>query len=409
MAAACGVGSSGPSSSSKGVTATYMKSGTYDTAAKALAGPFKSKTGNSVNVQAFPYAALRQNNTNAIISGTCQYNVVSGSYYLAPIYSHFKNLDSLAAKSHYAQALTPGLWAHSEFNDGHHIGLPYGPDAYGLMIRKDLFSQAGLSAPTTWTQLLSDLGTLKQKFGKKGIAPFVFSAGAPEQLPALLFAGYDGSFINAHGHYQLETAKAVAAIKLGQKLMSYAPNNSTSLSIDAANSQFTNGKAAVLYGYPSFVRQQADASKPIAGKWAVVPDPQPGFVWLSLWQLYMTDCTKDTAAAWKWMTYFSSPANDKKLFTKYGVDPSFKSSYSDPQLLKQHANFLTGEAANLSRAKNPPLSGEAQDFLASTLGDVFTGKSSPQQAVAQINQKWATLAVPKPLLAEAKQTGLASQ
>lgn len=410
LLAACGFGGAGTSAgSSAGVTATYMKSGTYDTAAHALAGPFASSTGIKTDIQAFPYAALQQNNTNAIISGGCRYNVVSGSYYLAALYSHFENLDPLAAESHYAQALVPGLWQQSEFYQGHHVGLPYGPDAYGLMYRTDLFTRAGLTLPKTWPQLLGDLATLKAKYGSQGIAPFAFAGGAPEQSPALLFAGYDGYFINQQGHYALDTSKAVAAIDLGRRLLSYAPGNATSQSIDQADAQFTSGKAAVLYGYPSFIRQQADnpSQSKVAGKWAVAPDPQPGLVWLSLWQLFMTNCTKNTNAAWKWMTEYSSPSTDKELFTKYGIDPSFEATYKDPQLLKSQANFLRGTEANLSRAKNPPLSGEAQDFLASTLGNVFTGKTSPQQAVRQINDKWATLPVPQPLLKEAQQNGLA--
>lgn len=409
LLSACGFGGAGNASGgSQSVTATYMKSGTYDTAAQTLAGPFSSQTGIKTAIQAFPYAALRQNNTNAIIGGGCQYNVVSGSYYLSSLYGHFKNLDGLAATSHYADALTPGLWKQSEFYQGHHIGLPYGPDAYGLVYRTDLFAKAGLKPPKSWPQLLSDLGTLKAKYGPQGVAPFAFAGGAPEQSPALLFAGYDGYFINGQGRYALEPAKAVAAIKLGQQLLSYAPSNVTGQSIDEADAQFTSGKAAVLYGFPSFIREQADnpASSKVAGKWAVAPDPQPGLVWLSLWQMFMTDCTKNTAAAWKWMTHYSSPATDKELFTKYGIDPSFAATYKDPQLLKQHANFLSGTAANLARAKNPPLSGEAQDFLAATLSEVFTGKTSPQQAVQQINQKWATLPVPQPLLQEAQQNGL---
>lgn len=409
---ACATASNGGggSSTSKNLTATYMQSGTYDKAAEALTGPFATKTGVKVDVKAFPYAALEQNNTNAVISGNCDYNVISGSYYLADIYSHFQNLDSLAAKSNYASQLIPGLWAHSEFYNGHHIGLPYGPDAYGLMYRTDLFKQAGLSLPTTWPALLSDLSVLKQKFGSQGIAPFAFAAGESEQLPALFFATYDGYFINSSGHYALDTAKAVAALQFAQKLLTFAPANATGQSIDAANEQFTSGKAAVLYGWPSFIRQQADASNsPVAGKWAVMTDPRPGLTWLSLWQLYMTSCTPNVQAAWKWMTTYSSPSTDATMFTKYGVNPAFKATYANPQLAKQNANYFPGEQANLAVAENPPLSGQAQDFLASSIGNMITGKASPQQVVNTVNANWATLSVPSSLLKEGRQDGLAQR
>jgi ABC-type glycerol-3-phosphate transport system substrate-binding protein len=385
-----------------------MQSGTYDKAAEALTGSFAKQTGIKVNVKAFPYAALEQNNTNAVISGSCQYNVISGSYYLADIYSNFRSLDALAAKSNYASQLIAGLWQHSEFYNGQHIGVPYGPDAYGLMYRTDLFKQAGLSLPNTWPQFISDLSVLKQKFGSKGITPFAFAAGEPEQLPALFFATYDGYFINSSGHYALDTAKAVAALQYAQKLLTYASKNATGQSIDAANQQFTSGKAAVLYGWPSFIRQQADSSSsPVAGKWAVMPDPRPGLVWLSLWQLYMTKCTQNVQAAWKWMTTFSSPSTDKTMFTEYGVNPSFKSTYNNPQLAKANANYFPAEKANLAVAKNPPLSGQAQDFLASSIGNMITGKVTPQQVVSSVNSNWANVKVPSSLLKEGRQDGLA--
>lgn len=399
----CGVGSSGPQG---GLTVDYMKSGTYDKAAEGLAGDFKKSTGTSVDVQSFPYATLRQNNVNAAIAGTCQYNVVSGSYYLAPIYDKFASLDNLANQSNYAEKLLPGLWDRSEIFNGQHIGVPYGPDSYGTMIRTDLFTEAGLSVPTSWQELLNDLGVLKTKFASQGIDPFVFSGGAPEQLPALLFAGYDGYFINKDGKYELDPTKAAAAIRLGQSLMSFAPKNASSLTIDSATAQFTSGKAAVLYGFPSFVVQAANKSDAVKGKWAVIPNPGPGFTWLSLWQMYMTKCTDNKDAAWKWMTTFSSESNDKAFFTQYGINPSFASTYKDPDLLKTYGNYLPGEAANISKAKNPPLSGEAQDFMASTLGEVFVGGASPEDAVAKINAKWKTLSVPDALAERAKIDGL---
>src|SRR5215211_1668202 len=123
LIAGCGEGGGGGAGS--GVTATYMKSGTYDIAAKKFAEEFASKNDTSVDIKAFPYAALRQNNTNAVISGSCDYNVMSGSYYLASIYNYFRPLDDLANRSNYSDALAPGLWDHSEFYKGQHVGVPY--------------------------------------------------------------------------------------------------------------------------------------------------------------------------------------------------------------------------------------------------------------------------------------------
>ena len=394
-------------SSGNTITATYMNSGTYNVAAQSLVGSFDKTAGVNVKIDAFPYAALQQNNTNAVISGQCTYNVVSGSYYLASIYSYFQNLNTYASKSNYAAGLIPGLWKHSEFYNGYHIGVPYGPDAYSLMYNTSLFKSAGLALPKTWSQLLSDLSALKQKL-PSGVSPFVFSAGAVEQLPALFFSTYNGYFINKGGHYALDVPEATSAINYAVKLMSYAPSDASGLSINAADDLFVNGKAAVLYGWPSFIRLQADTPKEsaVAGKWEVGTDPPGGLLWLSLWQLYMTKCTSNQSAAWKWMTTFSSPSTDELLFTKYDVNPSFKATYSNPTLAKQNANYFPGEQANLKRAKNPPLSGQAQDFLASTIGSVLTSKVTANAAVSSINSEWARYPVPSALLHEGAADGL---
>ena len=58
-------------SSRSNITATYMNSGTYNVAAQSLVGSFDKTTGVNVKIDAFPYAALQQNNTNAVISGQC--------------------------------------------------------------------------------------------------------------------------------------------------------------------------------------------------------------------------------------------------------------------------------------------------------------------------------------------------
>ena len=395
------------SSSGGTITATYMNSGTYNLAAESLVSGFKKSTGVTVNVEAFPYAVLQTNNTDAVISGKCSYNVISGSYYLAPIYSYFANLNSFAAKSNYSSQLLPGLWQHSEYYQGYHVGVPYGPDAYGLMYNTALFKKAGLSIPTTQSQLLSDLATLKQKL-PSGVSPFVFSAGASEQLPALFFESYNGYFINSAGHYALDTSEATSAMQNAKELMSYAPSDATGLSINAADDLFVEGKAAVLYGWPSFIRLQADNPKEskIAGHWELGTDPSGGLIWLSLWQMYMTNCTTDQSAAWKWMTTFSSPKTDELLFTKYDVNPSFAATYKIPTLAKQNTNYFPGEEANLPLAKNPPLTSQVQDFLASTIGSFLTSTESPQAAVSSINSYWAHNPVPSALLQEGAKDGL---
>ena len=392
--------------SSASITVSYMASGTYDKAAHDVAAQLK-KQGVNVAVDAFPWAVLRQKNTTDILSGAHHYDVMSGSYYLADIYPHFASLAAYMKKSNYGQGMIHGLLAHSEFFNGQPIGAPYGPDSYGLIYRTDLLKKYGIKPPKTWTQFDADLRLLKSKL-PSSIYPYAFAAGANEQLPGLFFARYGSYFLNKGGHYALDTAKAVAAIKDAQFALKQGPSNITGLSIDQANALFLQGKVAMMEGWPSFIAAAASDPKQskVVDKWGVAPYPRPGFPWLSLWQLFIPSSSSNKDAAWKWIETYTNQQNSTTFFLKYGIGSGYTATYKDPRAVKRFGRpFLAGEQKNIARAKNPPLSGEAQDAFSQTLGDVFTGRTSPDKAVQQVNSKWSSVTVPKALLQAAQRNG----
>jgi ABC-type glycerol-3-phosphate transport system substrate-binding protein len=409
-ASPAGSGSTCTKAGSGSIAVDYQNTGTYDKAAAAIKPTFEQCSGVTVNIFTYPNATLAANNTNAAISGKCTYNVMSGSNYLAAIYPQFENLDDLAAKSSYPSQLIPGLWEHSEFYNGHHVGIPYGPDAFAPMYRTDLFQQAGLTPPTTWDELLTDLPILKDKFSGQGIVPITFGAGAVGQLWHLLFLNYNGYVINNQGKYALDPAGAATALEYAMKLLSYGPQNVTGVSEEAAQAAFASGKAAILLDWPSFMQVSGNAAtSPIKGKWAVLPDPAGSIVSISLWQMYMPSCTANKDAAWQWMTTYSSPATDKMLFEKYGVNPAFEATYQDPTLAQQYSNYLPATKQNLARAVNIPVTTQAKTAMGQGVSDALTGKLSAAQAIAEINSSFAKIAVPSVLVDQAKQLGLAQK
>jgi multiple sugar transport system substrate-binding protein len=391
---------------SQRITVTYMASGTYDVAARDVARQLK-KEGINVTVDAFPWAVLRQKNTTDILSGAKNYDVMSGSYYLADIYPHFMSLASSMKSSHYGRGMIPNLLSRSEYFNGQPIGAPYGPDSYGIIYRTDLFKKYGIKLPTTWSAFDADLKALKQKL-PSGIYPYAFAAGANEQLPALLFARYGGTFVTKDGHYQLDVGKAAKAIVDAQFALKQGPSNITGLSIDEANALFLQGKVAMMEGWPSFIVAAAIDPKQsrVVGKWGVAAYPSGGFPWLSLWQLFIPKDASNPSAGWKWIEAYTSPANSTTFFLKYGIGSDYSATYNDPRAIQKYGKaYLSGEMANIAHAKNPPLSGEAQDGLAQTLGDIFTGRTTVQHGLQTLNNKWASLTVPKALLESARRNG----
>ena len=93
--------------------------------------------------------------------------------------------DITEASAEYIDDLSPG--AAGLFNvDGVQYGLPYNQSMVGIWYNKDLFEQAGIdrAPPTTWTELLEDVQTLKDA----GITPIAVGAG--DKWPAHFWYSY---------------------------------------------------------------------------------------------------------------------------------------------------------------------------------------------------------------------------
>ncbi len=382
------------------ISVSYMQSGTYDKAAGEVADQLKA-AGITVNVEAFPYAVLRQKNTTDIVSGANHFDVMSGSYYLADLYPHFMSLKADIAKDNYGQGFIPGILDNCEKYNGETIGAPYGVDSYGIIYRTDLFQQAGITPPTTWDEFNKDLEILKQKL-PGDIVPYAFAAGANEQLIGLFCARYNGSYITKEGKFAIEADKAVKTFKDISAVLKYGPSDINALGIDQANALFLQGKVAMMEGWPSFIAAQAadpDKSK-IAGKYGVAVYPTDGgFPWLSLWNMFIPKDSKNTDAAWKWVTTFTNEKNSTDMFVNYGIGSIYESSYKDPAVVAKYgATYLDGVAGNIKLAVNPPISGEANDLFNKIMGDMIVGSITPEEAVKQINDGWASLQVPKSTL-----------
>lgn len=389
------------------LTFSVMQSGSYDKAAAEIAATFKEKTGIAVKISAFPWAVLRQNNTTDLISGTGQYDVMSGGYYLADVYSYFSPLTDYIAKDNYGEGMIPGLMdpGRSEYLDGKQIGIPYGVDAYGLLYNTEILKQAGVTPECkTWKDVVAACKAIEAAV--KDVACFSHPTGSPEQIGAFFFSGYDGPFVTADGKYALDAAKATAAAEDIVELWKYLPDKGTALTFDEAAKLFSDGKVAMLVDWPSFVTKQLDADgSPLKGKWSMAKFPGSGFPWLSLWQLFVPQTTKDKDAAWSWIKAFAGPENAKSNLVDFNIGSVWAATYEDPELKAKFAHFWPVLTAGFAAAKNPPLSGEAQDALTNTLQDIANGRVPAAEGIASVNEKWTSIAVPAPLAQAASAAG----
>ncbi|WP_084516226.1 ABC transporter substrate-binding protein [Microbacterium luticocti] len=397
----------GGSSAGGDLTVTYMDSGTYNKAAESIVSDFDKTNDAHVKVEAFPFATLGQQNATDLITGTGAYDVMSTSAWDVEFYNRLAplntQLDSWKNKSSYIPELLKD--GPTPYYDGKPVGLTYAADAYGVFVNTKY-----LPADTTfdtWTDLIDAATKLKSTL-PDGVAPVSFAFGAADQIPSIFQGAYDGFYITKDGKWGLDDEKAAAALDQTAAIAKLGPANAASLSIDEANELFLGGKAAILIGWPSFVRGPLnDSSRSTLGDgWAQVPFPGPGTPALSSWSLSISSLAKNKDLAWKWIDSYVTPENATKWMFSYGIGSPFKSTYEDPELLKKHANDLPIQSANLSRAIPLPLTLKAFDAFIRPMSQFITSGGSSADAVAAIEAGWSKLELPKALIPTATANGL---
>ena len=130
-------------SAAKEITTTFMKSGTYDLAAESIENSFEKETGIDLEIITSPWAVLNQNHIADLTTGTGEFDVMSGEFWIASVFNHMLPLDGYVNKSGYGSTIINRLWepGPSNFFNGKRIGVPHSADAYSIIYRKDIFEK----------------------------------------------------------------------------------------------------------------------------------------------------------------------------------------------------------------------------------------------------------------------------
>jgi len=242
------------------IVTNFMQSGTYDIGAEQLEAGFEEATGIELEIVASPFVVLVQNNITDLATGTGEFDVISGDFWIGSVWGQMHPLDDFIERDMWGGSFIEGLTKQgpSAYFDGNRIGIPYSADAYGLIYRTDIFEEAGISADwETWDDFITVLGELEMHLEGTDIAPNVFAFGASEQAAAIFLGMYDNYLVDAEGNYALDHDEAIASLNQLKSLLDYNPEGATGLSIDEANSVFLTGKAATMICWVSFVRAAA--------------------------------------------------------------------------------------------------------------------------------------------------------
>ena len=392
------------------VVATYMQSGTYDVGAENIADAFRAETGIELELVASPWAVLNQNHITDLTTGTGEFDVMSGEFWIASVYDKMLPLDDFVERDEFGGDYIPTIWqpGPSGYFDGHRIGIPYSADAYGIVVRTDIFEEAGVSTDwETWDDYIAALDKLEMHLEGTDIAPSVFAWGAAEQTPSIFLGMYDGYLVDADGNYALDEDAALAALEQMASLLDYNPEGAAGLSIDEANSVFLTGRAATLICWVSFMRasaQDPDASL-VVDNWAVAPFPGPGFPFLSAWNLFISEYSDSPEAAWEWVKYYINAEQATSRFVELGVGSPYLSTYEDPDLMDAYSHDFPGMVHNLGRAQSVPWVFEAFEIFFRNTSELVIGSISAEEALANTLAGWSEVTVPPALVQSAAAQG----
>ncbi len=163
----------------------------------------------------------------------------------------FAPLNDMIDKDGLKDTYSPGLLDYYSFN-GNVYALPDGNNIEVVYYNKDLFAQAGISAPpTTFDELLNDVKALKAK----GITPFAIGekdtwTGSFMFMNILLRTNGGPGFLQdvLDGKKTFEDPAFVEAVDAFQQLVQAGafPEGATSLDANAGGNLFKSGKAAMF-------------------------------------------------------------------------------------------------------------------------------------------------------------------
>lgn len=294
----------------------------------------------------------------------------------------------------------------SETYKGKVYGIMAGAYQMGVFYNKATFARYHLSAPTTWSQFLTVLQTLKAR----GVTPMYLGLGNVG-APYLEFLYYELMISDWYPHVpagnlatDLENGTVkwtspyfTTAMNQEKTLASYLEPNFTGVPWEGMPGAFANGQAAMLL----------DGSWDMAAVHQANPSLQVGFFPLpgsntaADNQAYIGDNltlsllsnAPDKAAAMKWLQFFSQP----KIYEQYADDTGVSPSEKGGTYTSFAAQVL---GPWLSKGVNqnsiyPPLSPNAaywdQPANWPTLQlDVMEGKKTPAQVQALYQADWKT-------------------
>lgn len=277
--------------------------------------------------------------------------------------------------------------------DGKIYGVPFYNYALGLIYRKDLFAEAGLSEPAS----LEDLAAAAKKLNsglRSGIAMQPQRGyKAFEEWGNYLFAA-GGSVYGSDDKVNLSTPEAKKALETYIAMFkSSAPKNSLNWAFDEALRAVSSDKAAMMVSYnwmlPTLNKAGGSAGA-LAGKFKLATMPGGKQV-LGSWDWAIPANSKVSDAAWAFISWLTSKAGETARVSAGGA-PVRTSVLSDPALSNTGggAEYYVTVAKILGNSEPMCLGSNCDEMInavGTELNSAIAGKKSVDAALRDATTK----------------------
>jgi multiple sugar transport system substrate-binding protein len=339
--------SGGSSSSASGTTLSYWasnQSGTTTAADVKILTPilahFTKETGIKVNLQVIGWGDLQNNINNAVSSGSGPDVTNIGNTwapYLAATKAFVPFTGAAAKAIGGTSRFIPTALATGGLQNQAPTSVPYIGLSYGLFYNKAMFSAAGLKAPTTWEEMVSDAKTLT----KGGVYGMGLEGGSYTENVHFAFITAEqqgGSWYDASGKPTFTTDANVQGVLRYLNLMQddkvVNKSNAEYSAGTEAMADFAKGKVAMVVNQNNGSSTlTADGMSPSAYGVAAIPtisggkDIDSGIQGINL---AIFKNSKNQAAALKFVKFMTSSYAQNAIGLPYatipvvkGVAPSF--------------------------------------------------------------------------------------
>lgn len=258
----------------------------------------------------------------------------------------------------------PEAWSESFHDgigwDGEVYGLPFHDGPQLLFTRPSLLDAHGLSAPSTWSQLLAQATTLHGP----GVAGTVL-AGAPDGHNnvydlALHLWRLGGELVDGEGRILVDTPAMREALAFLRDLATrLVPDDAHALDSNGSGAAFAEGRVALAVNWAGYAALAARGAVAADFACALAPthdDGTPTTTVNAFWVTAVAAGCPDPDLAWSYLRHAASAAMDLET-TRAGASGARRTTWADPDLLAEHPEHALFEEAHAHSRPLPRVPG----------------------------------------------------